>query len=264
MSERTHYPAGVPCWVTGLQRDPRAGRDFYGRLFGWELEEGPVSGGGEPYFLARLRGREVAGVAPLPAGQDAAPAWITEVRVDGADAAAERVVGAGGTVLWGPADMGIGRLVVIADRAGAVICGWEPDGREGAELVNEPGAWAMSLLRTPDPGGAAAFYEAVFGWRTEAFGPMTLFRLPGYVGGEPGQPVPRDVVAVMAPVREGTARWDVDFRVDDADAATEFVARSGGAVLVEPYNAPPFRHAVLRDPQGATFTVSRLVSSPAG
>lgn len=41
----------------------------------------------------------------------------------------------------------------------------------------------------------------MFGWTTEIFdtggGEVELFRLPGYLGGEPQQPVRRDVVAVM-------------------------------------------------------------------
>ena len=51
--------------------------------------------------------------------------------------------------------------------------------------MNEPGAWAMSMLCTPDTEAAAAFYGEVFGWSTEDFGPFTMFRLEGYVGGEP-------------------------------------------------------------------------------
>ena len=58
----------------------------------------------------------------------------------------------------------------------------------------------MSLLRTVDPDGAKAFYGAVLGWETDSFdmgdGEMTLWRVPGYVGGEPSQPVSREVVAV--------------------------------------------------------------------
>jgi predicted enzyme related to lactoylglutathione lyase len=37
----------------------------------------------------------------------------------------------------------------------------------------------MSALRTPDPDAAPAFYEAVFGWQAEPFGPATMWRLPG-------------------------------------------------------------------------------------
>ena len=45
MSERDSYPAGVPCWVTNLQHDVPAARDFYGELFGWEMETGPARRG---------------------------------------------------------------------------------------------------------------------------------------------------------------------------------------------------------------------------
>ena len=46
-----------------------------------------------------------------------------------------------------------------------------------------------------------------------------MFRLPGYVGGEPQQPVSREVVAVMVPTEADEARWLVNFWVDDLDAA---------------------------------------------
>jgi hypothetical protein len=103
--------------------------------------------------VARLRGREVAGIGSLSeAGPDARPAWMTEVRVAGADAAAEAAAGAGGTVVAGPMDLSpAGRLTVIADPAGAVFCAWEARARKGAQVVNESGAWAMSALSTPDP-----------------------------------------------------------------------------------------------------------------
>jgi len=65
----------------------------------------------------------------------------------------------------------------------------------------------MSALNTRDPEGAETFYGALFGWETEVFdvgdGEIALWRLPGYVGGEREQPVPRDVVGVMAPMSGG-------------------------------------------------------------
>ena len=42
--------------------------------------------------------------------------------------------------------------------------------RKGAQLINEPGAWAMSQLQTSDPERAAAFYGDLFGWTTETSG----------------------------------------------------------------------------------------------
>ena len=89
MSERTHYPAGVPCWITGLQSDCHSGRDFYWPLFGWRFEPGPLpEGGGDPYYLVRLDGREVVGLAPAPAGVP--PVWMTSVSTDDVELTAER------------------------------------------------------------------------------------------------------------------------------------------------------------------------------
>jgi len=57
------YSPGTPCWVDTLQREPLAALDFYGPLFGWEFSE-PGPGG---YVVARLDGRDVAGIGALPA-----------------------------------------------------------------------------------------------------------------------------------------------------------------------------------------------------
>ena len=142
MSERDQYPAGVPCWVETLQPDPQAAMDFYGPLFGWEFV-GPGQMPGDPpgqYFVARVRGRDVAGIGSLLDGSRAAmPTWTTYVRVDSADETAERAKNAGGTLRDGPFDaLPAGRLAVLADPAGGFFCVWEARLREGAQLVNEP------------------------------------------------------------------------------------------------------------------------------
>lgn len=271
MSERDTYPAGVPCWVVALQADPEAAVAFYGPLFEWELvPAGPMPPDPSTrYFVARVEGRDVAAIAPLPqTGGDVAPAWMTHVSVGSADETARKAADAGGTVLADPFDLPPeGRLAVLADPAGAVLCAWEAGTRAGAQLVNEPGAWAMSALRTPDPDAANAFYGAVFGWQPEAFGPpeagVSMWRRPGYVGGEPQQPVPRDVVSVLLPApADAPAQWGVDFWVRDADATAEHADRLGGQVVVAPHDTPGFRTAVLADPEGATFSISQLVLAP--
>ena len=75
-----------------------------------------------------------------------------------------------------------------------------------------------------------------------------LFRLPGYVGGEPSQPVPRDVVAVMAQA-DGPARWSVDFWVEDAEPRPDRAPELGGSVVVATVRRVPMRQAVLADPR---------------
>lgn len=182
-----------------------------------------------------------------------------------ADETAARVTEVGGSVVGEPFESpGGGRIAVLSDPWRAVFWVWQPGERKRAQVVNEPGTWSMSQLNAGDPEGAKEFYGAVFGWETDAFGEITLWRLPGYEGGKPEQPVPRDVVAVMAPMERGRfpdetpAHWSVDFWVHDADAATDQGADLGGSVLVPPYDIPGFREAVLADPQGAVFTVSEL------
>ena len=266
MSERDIYPSGVPCWVETLVPDPRAALAFYGSLFGWEfMGPGPMVGD-QPgqYYVAQVRGRDVAGIGCLP-DRNTPPAWVTHIRVESADQAAQRATRAGGSLLKGPFDVPpVGRMAVLADPTGAVVCVWEAAGREGAQLVNESRAWAMSLLHTTDPDRSKTFYGAVFGWQAEPFGPpaagAALWRLPGYVGGLPQQPVPRDVVGVMTPIDGESAppHWSVDFWVDNADATAEHAVRLGGKVIVPPHDAPGFRNAFLADPQGPAFSVSQL------
>jgi hypothetical protein len=253
MSERNGYEPGVPCWVDARQPDPRAAVDFYTRLFGWEAQSS-----GE-YTFCRLRGRDVAAIT---AGEN--PGWSTHIWVESTDQTAERVTDAGGSVVTAPFDLpGAGRTAVLADPAGAEFAVWQPAGRTGAQRVNEPGAWSMSALSTTDLDGAKAFYAAVFGWETDTFAAgdfeVTLWRLPGFVGGEPEQPVPADVIATSLP-SEGPPRWDVDFWVSDADATAARAAELGGAVVVPPFDMPVGRQSVLADPQGATFSVTRIAA----
>jgi predicted enzyme related to lactoylglutathione lyase len=191
-------------------------------------------------------------------------AWNTYVWVENADETAARAVHAGGRVDVGPFEsLDGGRMVVVSDPSGAVIAAWQPGAHNGAQLVNEAGAWSWSQLYTSDPDGSKAFYGAVFGWETETFGDgegaPTMWRVPGYFGGEPEQPVSRDVVAGMARSRDDApAQWQIDFWVDDVDATVAKAEEMGGRAVLPAYDASIFRQAVLADPQGAVFTVGKI------
>lgn len=253
------YPPGTPCWVDTLQREPLAALDFYGPLFGWAFSA-PGPGG---YVVARIDGQDVAGIGALPTEGPAI--WSTYIRVEDAAAALP-----GAALLAGPFDAApAGRLAVLMDPTGAAFCVWEPEEREGAQLVNEPNSWLMSALHTPDVAAASAFYGAAFGWQAEALGEVTLFRLEGYVGGQPDEAkasrwrgLPRDIVAVAAPPDPRTPpHWNVNFRVDDADAIATHATELGGGVMMPPADGGGLRSAVIRDPQGAVFSISQPLGS---
>jgi uncharacterized protein len=124
--------------------------------------------------------------------------------------------------------------------------------------------------------GSKAFYGAVFGLEADTmqFGgaESAMLRLPGYGEflaahdpelrrrhGAAGVPSGfSDAVGwIMAPAGGASApRWSVTFAVADPDAIAARAAQLGGSVVVEPYDVAPVRIAVLRDPQGAQFTIS--------
>ncbi len=270
--DRDGYPAGVPCWIDTSQPDPEAAARFYGELFGWELDDRMPAEAPGHYFIATLDGAEVAGIGSSDEG---AAAWNTYVAVHSADAVTETARRAGAEVLLEPcAVVDAGRTALLADPSGAQVALWEARRRKGAERVNAPGTWNWSNLETPELDTAKAFYGEVFGWEFDdiRFGDSAsvMVRRPGYAEAlaahdpeirrrhaEAGAPSGfSDAVGWMLPSENGAARWSVTFAVEDPDAIAAHAVRLGGTIVVEPYDIPPVRIAVLRDPQGAEFTVS--------
>jgi predicted enzyme related to lactoylglutathione lyase len=269
MSERDEHGPGVPCWVDTWQSDPATAAAFYADLLGWETERTTTQEAGPEYVVCRLRGRDVAAIGSgadterADTGAAAPAAWTTYVQVASVDDTVAKAREAGGAIVAPPFDsLDGGRIAILADPAGATFGVWAPGAHRGAQLVNEAGAWAMSVLLCDDSEPAKRFYGATFGWTGDPFplgdAEATLFRLGGYVGGEPTQPVPRDVVAVMAPAFGRPAGWTINFWVDDADATAAKAPELGGAVLAGPFDTPISRDAVIADPAGAVFSVSTV------
>ncbi len=120
------------------------------------------------YQIARLRGLAVAGIGQAPSSLTTA-VWSTHICVDNLEETITRAVRAGGAVLIGPLEADSdGRQALLADPDKVAFCVWQPGDRAGAQLVNEPGAWAMSALHAPRRERAEAFYTTVFGWKLEA------------------------------------------------------------------------------------------------
>jgi uncharacterized protein len=282
MLERDGYPAGVPCWVDTGQPDPEAAVTFYAGLFGWEFEDRMPADAAQRYYVARLRGRDVAAVGSQSDRPPPTPVWKSYVWVDSAEETVAKANAAGGHALAEPFDVGdAGRMAVIADPDGAVLCVWQAKEHRGAQLVNEPGTWNFSGLNTNDVAGARDFYGAVFGWQADPIdlgqGESNMWRLPGYgdylekrdpglrsrVADNGAPPGFEDVVGWLMPLNstapDSAPHWSVTFAVDDADVAAAKAAELGGTVLAPPMDAPYVRFTVLRDPQGAVVTASKYV-----
>lgn len=282
MLTRNEYPVGVPCWVDVSAPDLDITRGFYGDVFGWEFTDRRPAGSSQAYYVAQLDGADVAGVGAPVGGLSTAAAWHTYVTVADTDETSAKVKSAGGTVIREPADVpGAGRMAGFADPDGAEFRVWQPAGRQGAQRVNEPGTWNFNDLNTYHLGGAKVFYGAVFGWKSSpvdfGFEVSTMWQVPGYGDfletirpgtrerhAEPGVPDGfSDAVAWMQKLTDDTPtgsrpHWSVTFAVADPDGTAERAKRSGGAVLVPPFDAgEDVRVAILRDAQGAAFIVSR-------
>jgi len=278
--ERDGYIPGVPCAVDSGQADPEAAVDFYGGLFGWEFEDVMPPESATKYFVARLRGRDVAAVGSIPEGAPQTASWRTYFWVDSADETASKVRDAGGVVVMEPLDVEpeAGRMAVLTDPEGVEFRVWQAKENKGAQLVNEPGSLNLNGLNTRDVAGAKSFYGSVFGWRTLALdGGPELWTQPGFGDflerdnpdlrkqmEEAGAPKGfEDVVASIKPIADDEpdtpAHWSVIFAVDDADATATKATELGGTVIVPPVDAPWVRMTVIRDPQGATFIASKFV-----
>jgi predicted enzyme related to lactoylglutathione lyase len=273
MPDRDGYIAGVPCWVDTSQPDPEAAAEFYGGLFGWELEQVMPPEAPGKYFMARLRGGDVAAISTQQ--QSLPPVWSTYIWVDSADESAAKVREAGGSVLAEPFDIpDFGRMASFADPEGAAFRVWQAGRHRGANIVNEHGSVNFNVLNTRDLERAKSFYGAVFGWGTLVLdGGFTAWTLgaygdhleeldPGMRERMAGAGAPagfENVVASINPITDDTpAHWGVTFAVDDADAIAGRAAELGGRVLMPPFDAPWVKMTVLADPQGATFIASRF------
>jgi predicted enzyme related to lactoylglutathione lyase len=277
--ERDGYIPGVPCWIDTSQPDPAAAAQFYGDLFGWELEDVMPPEAGSHYFMARIRGLDVAAVGSIPEGAPQMATWNTYIWVDSADETAAKVRDAGGSVVMEPFDvMDAGRMAVFADPEGAVFMVWQANQHKGSQVVNEHGSNNFNNLNTRDLEGAKAFYGAVFGWETlDLDGGAVMWALPGYGDhleeltpglhkGMEEMGAPRgfaDVVAGINRIRpdqpDTPAHWGLTFAVDDADEIAAKATELGAKVLMPPFDAPWVRMAVIADPQGATFVASKFV-----
>ncbi|WP_320774131.1 VOC family protein [Streptomyces sp. CRN 30] len=246
----THSVFGAPCWVTLTSRDLKATEEFYSAVLGWQWRPAQL---GDRFRIALSDGAPVAGIAAVASQWQMAVAWMPYFAVTDADLVASRVQERGGTAAVGPISFPPGRAALLADRDGASFGVWEGD------LFTDWETWrrdrpAFIRLRTRDAFDAAIFYGEVLDWATGKPGACEV----GYEGGEVVLRSAGDAVARIesgaleaAPDPAIRPHWQVHFFAPDVMDCVRAAELHGGSVLSSAAD-----EAVLRDPDGARFTVT--------
>jgi len=109
-------------------RDLPKAKAFYSGLFGWELQDMPMPGGGGTYTLINV-GEGTGGGMMQEARSDAIPNWLAYVGVEDVRAKTTQAKALGATVLQDVLAVGdFGLMSVLRDPAGATIALWQAVG----------------------------------------------------------------------------------------------------------------------------------------
>ena len=265
MSEYT-APVGAPIWFDLLSSDAARAAEFYGALFGWEVE-GPPQAEFGGYQNFTLNGKRVAGLCQhAPEFGGVADMWSVYLHTEDAATTVGAVEAAGGTVIVPPMPVGdMGSMMVATDPAGAAIGFWQPGTHVGFTEWGEHGAPYWFECQSKHYEKSVAFYPAVIGARLEEIG----------TGGDPAATGPdryaqvfvgesaysgiMDSATLFPP--EVPSFWQVYVMVDDV-AATVALAGSLGAEILMPGEETPYGTlSAIKDPLGALICLGH---PPAG
>jgi len=111
---------GAFAWNELATRDVEGSKDFYSKLFGWELET--MDMGDTSYTMIKNAGNMNGGMIEMNEKWEGLPPhWMTYFWVDDVDATAKKIEETGGKVHVPPTDIPVGRFSVVADPQGAAF-----------------------------------------------------------------------------------------------------------------------------------------------
>jgi len=250
MAEAKTAVANKPAWVELSTHDAAGSRDFYSKLFGWNVEVNPDPQYGG-YGMAKVGSHEVAGIGPKMS-PETPTAWSVYIGTTDAAEATKTAEQAGGKVIMKPLEVpNMGTMAVFQDPSGAFISVWQPANMGGFHM-GEPNTFGWAELSARGLDKAKPFYKKLFGWgdKTSPMGEgqpdYTEFQLAGesVAGGMEMSP--------MVPA-EVPSYWMLYFSVADVDTATKKAIDLGAKEMMGPQDFPGGRFSILSDPQGATF-----------
>jgi len=169
-SPTNEHEAGRIVWHDLLTNTPAASRRFYSELFGWTFERPGIDlgfGGDDTYMLIRHEGLLIGGmidVTELREEQNISQ-WVTLVATTDIDAAADRVVAKGGTVLTRPTSLASrGTMGVFRDPAGALFALVQPKGGNPPDADPLINGFLWDEVWTDDVATSTTFYSGVLGY----------------------------------------------------------------------------------------------------
>jgi len=115
---KTH---GAFSWSELITSDPAKASEFYGKLFGWRVQEmGPEMGG---YRTVNIGEAGIGGIMAVPPEAKGMPSrWGVYVTVDNLDKTLADAKAMGATMCMEPMDIpGVGRMAAFNDPQGATI-----------------------------------------------------------------------------------------------------------------------------------------------
>lgn len=260
MPSPTH---GTFIWCELMTSDMAAAAAFYGSVIGWSHKTMKMPGmDDEDYGIFDIRSGDedcgVAGYMTIPSemvGQ-VPPNWTGYVGVDDVDETVRLFEAEGGSVMKPAFDVPcVGRMAVVADPHGAVLCIMTPqpmDNPPPMAPIGTPGTFGWNELYANDGRQALEFYGKVFGWTLDHAMPMgelgdyLIFAHHG-----------RQIGGMMTrPPQVPIACWAYYINVPSVTAAMDKIKTGGGQVVFGPQEVPGGSVIVnAQDPQGAHFSV---------
>jgi len=250
---RATLPAGTPCWVELASADATTAQEFYSELLAWDIHvQNDPSTRDRRYAIAS---RELVQTGGIRQANHDDRGWSIHLAVHNMAATVEWVRHLGGSLTLGPVDIPErGSILHVTTPGGVHVVFWEL--APTWQFANgSPGTFAGADLYTHDAVASDDFFGRLFNLTSEQIGLGTIdyaeWRLDG---------APVLYRYVMGPdyLDSTPAHWLVYFTADPArgtDATAGQAIMLGGTVLIEPYDTPFGRTAVLADPSGEVFAV---------
>ena len=259
--EMINYPNGMFCWPELSAMDVQKAKSFYTQLFAWELQESPIDEEGNVYIMLQKNGADIGamyqGKNELEK-QAMNTHWLGYVAVDDVDATVRKVEGLGGTVEINPMDVfTAGRMAVIHDPDGARLALWQGNEHQGAKIIGETSTVCWNELATRNVQACSKFYEGLFNWHAVT---KTMENMQ-YTSFMLNQSVVAGMMSMTDEWNDIPSHWMTYFAVDSCDKSAEKAKSLGGEICVPPTDIEGVgRFSVVTDPQGAVFSIIRLVA----